>query len=164
MEVLSLVGLPQHACKVVIPGKLFMSWMYSTAGKLKYLSHYISLNKDFRSDTGGTLSLTAGTGQAYSILFFTIPPLTAASRPMLPGHGTVPHSSSLTGFSTCGSPNGLASASWQKNWSPASLVVLSEPLDSLIDACGSWLPPSTSRSQPPTYRVYMSWQCRGHTF
>ena len=33
-EILSLVGLLQHACKVVRPGRSFMSRMYSTAAKL----------------------------------------------------------------------------------------------------------------------------------
>ena len=49
-EILSLVGLLQHACKVVRPGRSFVSRMYSTATKLKQLSHYTRLNKDFRSD------------------------------------------------------------------------------------------------------------------
>ena len=49
-EILSLVGLLQHACKVVRPGRSFVSRMYSTAAKLKQLSHYTRLNKDFRSD------------------------------------------------------------------------------------------------------------------
>ena len=49
-EVLSLVGLLQHACKVVRPGRSFMSRMYSTATKLKHLSHFTRLNKNFRSD------------------------------------------------------------------------------------------------------------------
>ena len=49
-EVLSLVGLLQHAAKVVRPGRSFVSRMYSTAAKLKHLSHYTRLNKDFKSD------------------------------------------------------------------------------------------------------------------
>lgn len=49
-EVLSLVGLLQHACKVVRPGRLFVSQMYSTAAKLKHLSHHTRLNKEFRSN------------------------------------------------------------------------------------------------------------------
>ena len=49
-EILSLVGLLQHATKVVRPGRTFVSRMYSTAAKLKELYYYTRLNKDFRSD------------------------------------------------------------------------------------------------------------------
>ena len=49
-EILSLVGLLQHARKVVRPGRSFVSRMYITAAKLKQLYHYTHLNKDFRSD------------------------------------------------------------------------------------------------------------------
>ena len=49
-EILSLVGLLHHAYKFVRPGRLFVSQMYITTAKLKQLSHYTRLNKDFRSD------------------------------------------------------------------------------------------------------------------
>ena len=49
-KILSLVGLLQHATKVVRPGRTFVSRMYSTAAKLKELYYYTRLNKDFRSD------------------------------------------------------------------------------------------------------------------
>ena len=46
-EILSLVGLLQHASKVVKPGRTFVARMYSTAAKIKKMSR---LNKSFRSD------------------------------------------------------------------------------------------------------------------
>ena len=49
-QILSLVGLLQHATKVVRPGRTFVSRMYNAAAKLKELSHYTRLNKDLRSD------------------------------------------------------------------------------------------------------------------
>ena len=49
-EILSLVGLLQHATKVVKPGRTFISRMYSKAAKLKELHYYTNLTKDFRSD------------------------------------------------------------------------------------------------------------------
>ena len=49
-QILSLVGLLQHATKVVQPGRTFVSRMYNAAAKLKELSHYTRLNKDFRLD------------------------------------------------------------------------------------------------------------------
>ena len=50
MEIISLVGLLQHTCKVVRPRRSFVSRMYITAAKLEHLSDYTRLNKDFRSD------------------------------------------------------------------------------------------------------------------
>ena len=49
-EILSLIGLLQHATKVVRPAWTFVSRMYSTAAKIKELCYYTSLNKDFQSD------------------------------------------------------------------------------------------------------------------
>ena len=49
-EILSLVGLLQHATKVVTPGRTFLSRMYRTAARLKRLSYYTRLNTAFRSD------------------------------------------------------------------------------------------------------------------
>ena len=49
-DILSLVGLLQHATKVVRCGKTFVSCMYSTAAKISKLDFYTRLNKEFRSD------------------------------------------------------------------------------------------------------------------
>jgi len=49
-DILSLVGLLQHATKVVRCGRPFLSRMYATAAKLKELHYYTCLNKCFRSD------------------------------------------------------------------------------------------------------------------
>ena len=49
-QILSLVGLLQHACKVVRPGRMFVARMYSTAAKVKKLTHFSHLNKSFRYD------------------------------------------------------------------------------------------------------------------
>jgi len=49
-EILSLVGLLQHATKVVKPGRSFVSRMYSEAAKLKCLSFYTRLSPGFHSD------------------------------------------------------------------------------------------------------------------
>ena len=48
--ILSLVGLLQHATKVVSPGRTFLSRMYRTAARLKRLSYYTRLNTAFQSD------------------------------------------------------------------------------------------------------------------
>ena len=49
-EILSLVGLLQHATKVVKPGRTFVARMYSEAARLCHLSFFTRLSKDFRSD------------------------------------------------------------------------------------------------------------------
>ena len=49
-EILSLVGVLQHAAKVVRPGRTFVSRMYITAAKVSELDHFTCLNKEFRSD------------------------------------------------------------------------------------------------------------------
>ena len=49
-EILSLVGLLQHATKVVKSGRTFLSRMYSRAARLRELHYYTKLTKDFRSD------------------------------------------------------------------------------------------------------------------
>ena len=49
-EVLSLVGLLQHASKVVRCGRTFVGRMYSTAAKVRKLYFFLRLNREFRSD------------------------------------------------------------------------------------------------------------------
>ena len=49
-EILSLVGLLQHAAKVVHPGRTFVHRMYSVAARVPELDYYTRLNKEFRSD------------------------------------------------------------------------------------------------------------------
>ena len=49
-EILFLVGLLQHASKVVRCGRTFVTWMYQAAAKVKELSFFTHLTKEFRSD------------------------------------------------------------------------------------------------------------------
>ena len=49
-EILSLVGLLQHATKIIRYGRTFVSRMYSTAARVKELDFYTRLNLEFRSD------------------------------------------------------------------------------------------------------------------
>ena len=55
-QILSLVGLLQHATKVVTPGRTFVSRMYKVAARLKKLSHITRLT----TGDGGTSLLSAG--------------------------------------------------------------------------------------------------------
>jgi len=49
-EILSLVGLLQHATKVVRPGRTFVARMYTTAAKLQKMHFITRLNREFHSD------------------------------------------------------------------------------------------------------------------
>ena len=49
-EILSLMGLLQHATKVVKPGRTFVARMYSEAARLRRLSFFTRLSDGFRSD------------------------------------------------------------------------------------------------------------------
>ena len=49
-EILSLVGLLQHATKVVKCGRTFVGWMYQYAAKVKEMSFFTRLTKEFKSD------------------------------------------------------------------------------------------------------------------
>ena len=49
-EILSLVGLLQHAAKVVRPGRTFVRHMYCTAAKVQEFNYYTRPSKEFRSD------------------------------------------------------------------------------------------------------------------
>ena len=49
-QILSLVGLLQHATKVVRCGRSFVARMYSLAAKLRELTFFTRLTKEFRSD------------------------------------------------------------------------------------------------------------------
>lgn len=49
-EILSLVGLLQHATKVVRCGRTFTARMYATAAKLRELHYFTRLNREFKSD------------------------------------------------------------------------------------------------------------------
>ena len=49
-EILSLVGVLQHAAKVVRPGRTFLSHMYAMAAVVRELDYFTRLNKEFQSD------------------------------------------------------------------------------------------------------------------
>ena len=49
-EILSLVGILQHAAKVILPGRTFVGRMYEAAAKVQELDYFTRLNTNFRSD------------------------------------------------------------------------------------------------------------------
>ena len=49
-EILSLIGVLQHAVKVVRPGRTFVSRMYATVARVRELDYFTRLNKEFCLD------------------------------------------------------------------------------------------------------------------
>ncbi len=49
-DVLSILGLLQHAALVVRPGRTFMRRMFNTVMRVRDMDHFVHLNKDFRSN------------------------------------------------------------------------------------------------------------------
>ena len=49
-DLLSLIGVLSHACKVVRPGRSFMRRLFDLGKVVKHLDHFVGLNKEARSD------------------------------------------------------------------------------------------------------------------
>ena len=120
-KILYLVGLLQHATKVVRPGRSFVSRMYSTVAKVKDLDFYAKLNKEFWSDliwwrtfvnSWKGLSLLMSVSQLSQADFLI---QTDAS-----GTGGVVHSVIGLGYNCSGHQTGYQFLSWQKNSSLSS--------------------------------------------
>ena len=112
-QILSLVGLFQHACKVVRPGRVFVARMYSTAAKVKKLTHFSRLNKSFRSDlywwhifinNWNSISLLRSATPTYDYHIYT------------DASGALELSLLVTGSNYLGQQNGPPSTLWPKNW------------------------------------------------
>ena len=72
-EILSLVGLLQHAAKVVRCGRSFVSRIYATAAKVQELEYFTRLNSEFRSDLSWWHTFLAE-WNGISLLRYTSPP------------------------------------------------------------------------------------------
>ena len=73
-EILSLVGLLQHAAKVVRCGRSFVSRMYATVAKVQELQYFTRLNSEFRSDLSWWHTFLAE-WNGISLLRYTSPPI-----------------------------------------------------------------------------------------
>ena len=66
-EILSLIGVLQHATRIVQLGRTFLSRMYATAAKLHKLHFYTrSIRNSDQTYAGGTFSSTAGMAKVCS--------------------------------------------------------------------------------------------------
>ena len=69
-----MVGLLQHAAKVIRCGRSFVSRMYATAAKVQELEYFTRLNSDFRSDLSWWHSFLK-VWNGVSLLRYTSPPM-----------------------------------------------------------------------------------------
>lgn len=106
-EILSLVGLLQHASKVVRLGRTFTARMYSTAAKVKESNYFTRVNRDFRSDLQWWHTFINNWN---GLSFLRFPnrhqPLIARCRLMPQAHGDGGPSTQLSGSNTVGQVNG----------------------------------------------------------
>ena len=64
-QILSLVGLLQHASKVVVPGRTFTARMYLKAASIKKLHYFTKLDNPFRSDLHWWQTISAWNGCSF---------------------------------------------------------------------------------------------------
>ena len=124
-EILSLVGLLQHATKVVIPGRTFVSRMYRAAACLRKLSHFTRLTRGFRSDLRWWhLFATHWNGLSFI-------------NGSTPNHAIVTDAS---GFWGCGAVFGSQwmQLAWSKEW--ARMDIMAKELVPIVLSCAVWEP------------------------
>ena len=116
-QILSLVGVLQHATKVVRYGRTFVARMYRAAAKVKELSYYTRLNEEFKSDlfwwhyfleSWNGLSLLRSEKN-------TSPIDLCIQTQTLPEPGDVDQSGTATGSNGHGHKSGRLLTSWQRN-------------------------------------------------
>ena len=124
-DILPLVGLLQHATKVVTPGRTFVSRMYRLAARLKKLSHFTRLTSGFRSDLRWWhLFITHWNGLSFI-------------------NGSTPDyiiASDASGSWGCGAVFGSQwlQLAWSKDW--AQIDIMAKELAPIVLSCAIWGP------------------------
>ena len=128
-QILSLVGLLQHATKVVRPGRSFVSRMYATAARVKELDFYTRLNREFRSDLAWWHTFMASWNGLS--LFRRVPHLS------LPDFCIQTDASGTWG---CGAflQGSWFQWQWPQNW--ASVSIMAKELVPILVSCVVWGP------------------------
>lgn len=127
-QILSLVGLLQHATKVVKPGRTFVARMYKAAAKLKQPHHVTRLTRDFKSDLQWWhLFATTWNGVSFIIETSTQDPV----------HCIQTDASGLWGCGARFNSRWLQHA-WSSEWSDTS--IMAKELVPIIFSCVVWGP------------------------
>lgn len=127
-ELQSLIGQLNHACKVVRPGRVFLSRMFRLAASARRPSHRVRLNREFRSDLEWWHSfLESWNGVSLCWLFD-------------PKHPGVVITSDASGSWGCGAYLGQGDRWLQYQWQGDTLaanITLKELLP-IVMACALW--------------------------
>ena len=127
-EILSLVGLLQHAAKVVRPGRTFVRRMYSVAARVQQLDHF---TREFQSDLHWWHTFL----QDWNGVSFL------HSQRLAPPSATL--QTDASGTWGCGAVFHTQWFQWQwpKEWSPVAIMV--KELVPVVLACAVWGPQLT---------------------
>ena len=144
-RILSLVGLLQHATKVVTPGRTFVSRMYKAAARLRKLAHTTRLTTDFHSDLRWWhLFVTHWNG----LSFF---------NSSTPDHLIVTDASGFWGRGAVFGSQWLQLV-WSKEW--ARVDIMAKELLPIVLSCAVWGPLiSGSNVQFHMICLCYSWSC-----
>ncbi len=127
-EILSLVGILQHAAKVVRPGRTFVRRMYSVAARVRELDYYTRLNKGFRSDLHWWhIFLQSWNGTSFL-------QLTGAFTP------EICIQTDASGSWGCGAFHNGRWLQWQWPLEWSSISIMTKELVPIILACATWGP------------------------
>jgi len=130
-QILSLVGLLQHATKVVKPGRTFVARMYRAAARLRKLHHVTRLSKEFKSDLKWWhMFITYWNGVSFLTEFSSSPPPCFDNCIQ----------TDASGHWGCGA---RFSSQWlQHSWSAlwADISIMAKELVPIIFSCAIWGP------------------------
>ena len=116
-QILSLVGLLQHATKVIRQGRTFVARMYKAAAKVEELSYYTRLNKEIKSDLfRWHYFLEHWNGLSLLRPVKQVIPADLQFRQMHLACGAVGPFGATISFSGLGPRTGRMSTSWLKSW------------------------------------------------
>ena len=134
-EILSSVGLLQHAAKVVHPGCTFIRRMYSVAARVPELDYYTCLNKEFRSDLSWwQLFLNSWNGVSF---------LKLTAMPQVPDLTLQTDASGSWGCAAFCSGKWLQ-WEWPQEWYPIS--IMARELVPIVLSCAVWGPRMAHKS------------------
>ena len=134
-EILSLVGLLQHATKVVRPGRTFVRRMYSVAARVRELDFYMRLNKEFQSDLHWWDTFLSGWN---GVSFLRVASRTPAPQAVI--------QTDASGSWGCGAYfNGRW---WQWRWPPewSPIPIMAKELVPIVLSCAVWGPQLSRQS------------------
>ena len=134
-EILSLVGLLQHATKVVRCGRTFIARMYATAAKVRELHFFTRLNREFKSDLAWWYAFVQH-WNGLSIL----------QSPNLPPSTQITIQTDASGSWGCGAVCNHHWLQWQWPEAWTSKDIMAKELVPVVLSCAVWAPLLTKKN------------------